>query len=198
VSDTSPIIDWSTAPQQMREAFERQRQQLEEANTNLAELPQTQREIVMLRAGVDENHPAAETFMAGYSGKLELDDVREAWAKIAGTPAPTPNTPPVNADGSDPNVVAQLQALEAQRQQLSQGGTPPGDEPTPDPQEEMKETFMDARKRGRNRETSMAQGLDVLFTRAAEGDERVASAGAPGVSPSVQSVQKYRERQDYP
>jgi len=199
LSDTSePIaIDWATAPQQFREAFERQRQQLDQANQGLSSFEQTQRENVMLRAGVDMSHPAAEIFTNGYSGKLELDDVKEAWAKIAGTPAPTAETPPVNADGSDPNVVAALADLEKQRNQLGSGGTPPGEEPSVDPQSEMIQGFHADRQRGRTREQAMDLGLDRLFGRAAEGDERVVSTGASGISAAQQSVQKWRQREGF-
>lgn len=195
MTDTSePKIDWSTAPQQMREAFERTRQQLDQATQSLAELPATQRTIAMLRAGVDESHPAAAVFMRGYDGELEVDAVKAAWTAIAGT-SPTATPPPtVNPDGSDPAVEDQLRDLANQQNQLGNNGVPAGDEPTVDPQTEMIQGFHEDRKRGLNRPQAMARGLDKLFTRAAEGDERIVSTGGRGVSAAEQSVQKWRQK----
>jgi hypothetical protein len=198
LSETSePTIDWATAPQQFREAFERNQQTLQQERDRAARADQLERENAMLRAGVDPNHPAAEVFTNGYTGKLDVEDVKEAWAKIAGQPAPTPETPPVNADGSDPNVVAALSDLQANRNQLGNQGVIPGDEPTADPQTEMIQGFHADQKRGRTREQAMHLGIDRLFTRAAEGDERVVSNGSSGASAAQQSVQKWREKQGF-
>lgn len=197
MTDTSePTIDWATAPQQFREAFERNQQTLQAERERGARADQLERENAMLRAGVDPNHPAAEIFTAGYTGKLDIDDVKAAWASITGA-TPAAGAPPVNPDGSDPAVVAQLQDLQNQQQQLGTNGVPTGEEPSADPQEEMKQTFIELRGKGRNREQAFHQALDVLGQRAAEGDERVASAGAPGVSAAQQSVQKWREKQGF-
>lgn len=199
MTDTSePTIDWATAPAHFRAAFEAQAQRLAEQETRVANLDRTERENAMLRAGVDLEHPAAAIFVAGYTGKLDVDDVKAAWAPFAGsTPPPAAETPPVNPDGSDPAVVAQLADLQNQRDRLGSGGTPVGEEPTADPQTEMIQDFHERRARGRNRDQAMAMGLDGLFARAAEGDPRVASSGAPGITAAQQSVRNWREKQEF-
>lgn len=81
-----------------------------------------------------------------------------------------------NADGSDPNVVAQLTDLQNERSRLGTGATAPGQEPAVHPQTAMLQEFHAVRAQGATREDSIAAGFESLFGAAASGDERVASA----------------------
>lgn len=202
MTDTSsePTIDWSTAPEQLRAAYERTRQQLEAAQAGSTEVPVLQRENAMLRAGIDMDHPAAPYFVQGYTGKLDADDIKAEWEKIApatqganppGQPPATPPAPPANEDGSDPAVVAQLQDLQHQRQQLGTGGVTPGDEPSPDPQDQMLQDFQARRAAGRTRAQAEAEGYDDLIGMAVAGDQRVVSDSA------VEATRKWRQRNGY-
>lgn len=195
MTDTSPTLDWATAPDQFRGAFENTKTQLEQAQQDAARADQLARENAMLKAGVDMSHPAAATFVAGYSGPLEVDDVKAAWEPIGGTPPPTPppttTAPPTNDDGSDPIVVAQLNDLQAQRNQLSNGGTAPGEEPTVDPQTGMIQRFHHGLSKGHTRERATNDGLAVLFEAAANGDPRVTSDSPEG------SVRNWRQKNEF-
>lgn len=195
MTDISPTLDWATAPDQFRSSFDNVKAQLEQAQQEAARADQLERQNAMLLAGVDMSHPAAATFVAGYSGPLEVDDVKAAWAPIGGTPPPTPppttTAPPTNDDGSDPDVVAQQSALQAQRNQLSNGGTAPGDEPTADPQTAMIQRFQHGLSKGHPRDRAMNDGIAVLFEAAANGDPRVTSDSPEG------SVRNWRQKNEF-
>lgn len=197
---SEPVIDWSTAPDQLRAAFERTQQQLQEAQASGSELEDLRRQNAMLMAGVDMTHPTAPYFMKGYDGELKVDDIKAEWEKIAGTqastqganppgqPPATPPAPPANEDGSDPTVVAQLQDLQHQRQQLGTGGVAPGEEPSPDPQDKMLADYHVNRARGLNRNQSAALAIDGLIGAAVAGDPRVVSDSA------VSATEKWRAK----
>lgn len=193
MTDTSePTLNWDTAPAQFREAFNRSKAEAAEGlGTVTAERDALQRQVAMLSAGVDMGHPAAEYFAAGYSGDLKVDDIKAAWDKIAGTPsAEPPATPQVNEDGTNVAVAQQLADLQAQRDQLGQG-TPPGEEPSVDPQTAMIQDFHERQKQGRNREQAMNLALDGLIEKAVAGDSRVTATDPQG------SVRNWRAKQGF-
>ena len=194
MTDTSPTLSWGDAPDQFRAAHERQQQELEQAQADAARADVLVRENAMLKAGVDMAHPAAEYFSAGYSGKLEVDDVKAAWEKVAGPaqpPATPPQAPPANDDGSNPDTVARLADLQRQRDQLGQGGVAPGEEPSPDPQTAMLQNNQHLKQMGRNREQAMNLSLDGLIETAVAGDQRVVSTNPQD------SVRKWREKNGF-
>lgn len=185
MTTSEPTLNWADAPGHFREAHERQRAELEQARQAGPALEAAQREIAMLRAGIDTTHPGYEMFAEKYSGKNDPAAIQEAWGAIFGaTPPPTaPATegtppeepPPANADGSNPEVVEQLTNLQNERNNLGTGATAPGEEPTLDPQTDGLATFHARRAAGANREQAMGSGLAKIFTAAAEGDARVVS-----------------------
>lgn len=199
---SEPTLNWSDAPGHFREAHDRLRAELEETKKAAPALEAAQREIAMLRAGVDTSHPGYEMFSANYSGKNEPGAIQEAWTSIFGAatppapPAPeaqppAETAPPANPDGSDPALVAQLTDLQNQRGVLGTGATAPGEEPSIDPQVDMLKTFHAARKSGSNMEQAQAAGFAKVFTAAAEGDARVVSQDA------VEARQKWLQRNGY-
>jgi len=191
------LLNWADAPGQFRAAFDAQRNELDQARQQANANDTLTRENAMLRAGIDLDHPAASYFTAGYSGKLEVDDIKAEWEKIAGPPPGTPATPPavpgppVNADGSDPAVVAQLQDLQNQRNQLGNGAVAPGEEPTPDPQDLMIQEFHADRAAGRTRAQAEVLGYDRMVERAVAGDQRLVSNSA------TEATAKWRARNGF-
>lgn len=186
---SEPILNWQDAPGQFRAAFDAQRNELDQARQQASANETLARENAMLHAGIDFEHPAASYFVAGYNGKLEVDDIKAEWEKIAGPPPGVPAAPPaapgapaVNADGSDPAAVAQLQDLQNQRNQLGNGAVAPGEEPTPDPQDLMVQEFHADRAAGRTRAQAEVLGYDRMVERAVAGDQRLVSSSASEAS----------------
>lgn len=179
-----PTIDWTTAPEQLRTAHDKARKDAGQAREELAT---AQREIALLRAGVDAEHPAYSYFNAGYKGELSTDDIQAEWAKITGgqqqTPPPAGEQPPagqpqgqqLTPDGLTAEQAAQLQALQQARGTFNAGGAvAPGQEPSPDPMETALATFHQARTQGSNQEQAMRQAFQVMFDAAVAGDGRIA------------------------
>lgn len=168
-----PTIDWSTAPGQLRDAHDAARKDAQAAR---GERDALQREVAMLRAGVDSEHPAYSYFNAGYKGELAPDDIKAEWAKITGNQTTTPPAEgQAPAQPSVPTEVAdQLQALQDARSKLTGGATAPGTEPTPDPMDTALTTFHEARKGGDNQQQAMRKAFQVMFNAAAAGDQRIA------------------------
>lgn len=182
-NQTPPTLNWESAPQQFREAHARTADELKKARDEAASTETLKREIAMLKAGVDSQHPAFTYFNAGYSGNLAPEDIRAEWTKITGaTQAPQAppeqgqQQPPAEAvdDGSDPAAAQAAADLQAVRDQLG-AGVPPGEEPSPDPNTEMMSVFHAAQAAGDNRLTAQRKGLQVLMNAAVEGDPRVVS-----------------------
>lgn len=178
-SESPPVIDWETAPAQLRDAH---RAATQEAQTRAQERDALAREVAMLRAGVDSEHPAFSYFNAGYQGELTPDDIKAEWAKITGNQPPPGQQPPVGQEpppqnyGNQrvPEIEDQLRQLQEERAKLYSGATAPGQEPTPDPMDTALTTFHEARKTGDNQQVAMRKAFQVIFDAAAAGDGRIA------------------------
>jgi hypothetical protein len=172
--EPAPVINWEGAPDQLRSAHDAAKTEAREAQAQRDNLA---REVAMLRAGVDSEHPAFSYFNAGYQGELTPEDIKAEWAKITGN-QPTTSQPagetPTPTPGQPPSIEDQMRQLQEERQKLYSGATAPGQEPTPDPMDAALATFHDARKTGDNQQAAMRKAFQVIFDAAAAGDGRVA------------------------
>jgi hypothetical protein len=163
--------------QQIREALKRERARRVELETQVPDLNVLKKENTMLRAGIDTTSALGELFSKAYEGELEVDAVKDAWAKIA--PAPRGSEPPseqMPTPGPNPGDAEDQRRAAAEAQALHSEATPPGEEPeTPLGMAMMNAAFAQqggvrARPTGGMSDRSMEAGLNVLFERVAKGD----------------------------
>jgi hypothetical protein len=164
MSDPTP-----QTPQQLREAADR-------AEALRQENAAKDREIAMLRAGVDDSSPIGKMFVKGYDGEVDPEKIRAAWAEVAPpATAPTPETPapePTPVQPADGPTEAEAAAAAA-RSALAAGSTPPGEEPQPDPWAKGFAERQEVLARGGTVDAADARVWDNVFNAAAVGDERV-------------------------
>lgn len=183
-SEPEPALDWETAPDQFREAHRNATEQLNRLKEESASAAQIRRENVMLKAGIDPTHPFYPIFSTGYTGKEDVDSVKEEWGRITGNATPPhqegqeggPPPAPGSTEGLTPEQEAQARALEEARGRLQTGATAPGEEPTPHPADAAKAAADKQRELGRSRGQQSATYLDSLFQAAAAGDPRITSS----------------------
>lgn len=178
-SEPTPQLSWDSAPDQFRSAHDKLRNDHQAVISDRAKL---EREVAMLRAGVDSNHPAFSYFNAGYEGKLTTDDIQAEWTKIVGatqqpTEPPAGEQPPSD-DGTDPAAAEAMRQLQEERSKLRADATAPGEEPSPDPEAEMLAVYHRNRADGRPNVDAQRAGLQVAFDAAAAGDPRIVSDSA--------------------
>lgn len=158
---------------QVRDALKREKKAREAAEATAAESANDKRENVMLRAGIDLDTPLGQLFADGYKGELDKEAIKAAWGVLGVTPSnETPTADPnANDDGSSAEEIARQQREAA----LSNGGTQPGTEPTPDPYIDALQRYHDS---GGNQQTeAQVAGIQAIFDAAAKGDARVAVPG---------------------
>jgi hypothetical protein len=154
-------------PAQLREYADRQKVAAEAATAELETLRAENRTNALLAAGVNPDSPVGAMFSKAYDGDLKVDAIKEEWLKVAPAPTAAAAAPP--DDG--PSEAEKAQA--AQRSQLTTGGQPPGEEPTPHPNVAAKAAFDKARGEGKSVETAQRDYVQVIMNAAAAGDERV-------------------------
>jgi hypothetical protein len=157
------------SPAQLREFAERQKAAAEQAAVELEALRAENRTNALLAAGVDTGSPLGEMFADAYKGELKVDAIKEQWLKVA--PPAAPATPPVVDDG--PSEAERVQA--EQRNALTTGGQPPGEEPTPHPNAAAMANWNKVRNEGGSRETADREYIQTIMNAAAAGDERILS-----------------------
>ena len=181
MSNPEPVLNWADSPESFRTAHEQTKAKLAETEGRLAEVDQLKRQNAFLRAGLDPEHPGYSFFDAGYTGKLETEDIRSTWNTTFGDtskpPAADQEQPP-DPDGSDPEVAAQLSQLQQDRAKLTTDGTPPGEEPSPDPQQDAIAIFQRRQAEGATRDQAPAAAFTRIFEAANAGDERIVSHSA--------------------
>jgi hypothetical protein len=145
----------------------------------------------MLKAGVNMDHPAAAYFVDGYKGKLDLDDIKAEWTKLAPQSGETPPPPgdgqptgeQPTGDGNETpppgdGPTEEEQQLQERLAALRSGSTPPGGEPTPDPMDDAIHGYVEDRKQGLTQVRAQKNAFQKIFNAAAAGDERVVSNSA--------------------
>jgi hypothetical protein len=187
-SDNDPQLDWATAPQQFREAHQRQQQRMQELEDQARQAEVTARENAMLRAGVDMDHPAAAYFVDGYKGELDAEAIQKEWAKLAPPPAApppagdttTPPEPPPAGEPTPPNDGATPTEQQFQQTLSNLHGetTPPGGEPTPDPWTDALKGFHESKKQGGTTVQAQRGAFQKIINAAIAGDQRVVSSSA--------------------
>lgn len=192
-SEPTTQLSWDTAPDQFRSAHDKLRN---DHQAVISERGKLEREVAMLRAGVDSTHPAFSYFNAGYEGKLITDDIKAEWAKIVGvtqqpTEPPAGEQPPPADDGTDPAAAEAMRRLQEERGKLRADAVAPGEEPTPDPEAEMLAVYHRSRAEGRPNVEAQRAGLQVAFDAAAAGDPRIVSDSA------TEAVAKWRRKHGY-
>jgi len=135
-----------------------------------------ERELAMMRAGLDLSTPAAQFFAQHYSGELDADAVRAEAARLGlivstDTPAPTPTPEPVTEQP--------VTTLTDVRDLISTGatgdtGAPPPARPVREVAREEAEAMM---KQGASTEDAQAAFFRRLAHAASEGDRTVIIPG---------------------
>lgn len=166
MSDASTTPDEST-PEGLRDYANRMKADAEAAAARVAELEASNRRNTFLAAGVDLDSPVGKLLDTAYSGDVEVEAVKAAWAEVA--PQSAPVTPEPTDDGPTPEELANQQARTA----LTTGGTPPGQEPTVEPWQGALSGFQGDREKGVPVDTAQANALSKVFQAAYDGDERV-------------------------
>lgn len=165
MSDPTPEPE-AQGPKELREFAERQKAEAEAARTEADTLRAQNRSLTFQAAGVSADSPLGAMFDKAYDGELTVDAVKAAWSEVA-PPSAAPAAPA--DDGPTPEELAN----QAARQALSTGGTPPGQEPSPDPWTDAQAGYRADRERGVRVETAQRNVLQKIVNAAAAGDERV-------------------------
>lgn len=161
-------------PAGLRAALDRSRTRAQELETQLASTAALQREVAMLKAGIDLESPTGKLFVRAYDGPLDdIEKVKEAWAEVSPAVPPIQGEPageaPPSNDGATP------EELEQQRRRAAVRGdaVPPGAEPSPDPWDQAYAVFHEEQRKGRRRADAGAAALTGVIQAALAGDERV-------------------------
>lgn len=153
-------------PKELREFAQRQEAAASEAKAEAEALRTQNRALTFQAAGVAADTPLGAMFDKAYDGDLTVDAVKSAWSELAPSSAPAAQTVD---DGPTPEELASAQA----RQALTTGGTPPGDEPTPDPWPSAIAGFKEDRANGVRVERAQQNAFQKVIDAAADGDPRV-------------------------
>lgn len=154
------------SPPELREHAKRQETAAAEARAEAESLREKNRSLALQVAGVDVESPVGKLFVKANPELTEVDDIKAAWAEVA--PQGGAPTPPAD-DGPTPEELEHAAA----RASLNTGGTPPGDEPTPDVWPNAIAGFQADRAAGVRVERAQQNALQKVVDAAAAGDERV-------------------------
>lgn len=165
-ASTTPAPDEATGPKELRDFAERQKAEAETARAEADALRTENRRLVFQAAGVDLDSRVGQMFDETYKGDLTVDAVKTDWAEVA--PQSAPAATPAD-DGPTEAELAHQKASAA----VTTGGTPPGQEPTPEPWPDALAGFRADRERGIRVETAQKNALQKIIDAAAAGDERV-------------------------
>lgn len=166
MSDPSTNEPEAQSPPELREHAKRQEAAAVEARAEADALRAQNRSLTFQAAGVAADTPLGALFDKAYDGDLTVDAVKTAWSELA--PQGAAPAAEVN-DGPTPEELASAQA----RQALTQGGTPPGEEPTPDVWPAAIAGFKEDRANGVRVERAQQNAFQKVIDAAAAGDERV-------------------------
>lgn len=130
------------------------------------------RKLALVEAGVDTKSPVGKLFSQAYSGALEDDAIKAAWAEVA----PSASAPPPPAD-PEPKPPAsdqgQLEETEARRALTAGGaGDHVNEQPDPDPNKAGREEMQQRMANGEGRDVAAGSVFGKLFEAASKGDER--------------------------
>lgn len=139
--------------------------QLREAAKRASKLSAVERELVMLKAGVDVESPLGKMFVKAYEGELTPEKVREAWSQVAPLPPSEPPAPP-----APPLTEAEKELAEATAKLTSEQTVEPT---TPDPKVSSLEAARKALAEGASLEDAGAVLIASRAKAALEGDKRV-------------------------
>lgn len=130
-----------------------------------------ERENVMLKAGVDFDHPASSYFLDGYKGELTTDAIKAEWLKLAGPPA----APAQQGEQQQEELTAeqQEQLKQQQLQQhledevrrgISSAHTDPNAQSVGDPVASGFDAFHEARRNGATFEKAAENVTSAILT----------------------------------
>lgn len=132
-----------------------------------AELRRLEREVAMLKAGVNVASPVGRMFFNHYEGALDVDVVRSEWHAVSPPPPPVdPYLMPEPVWGDD-----ELRSTEM-RSRLA-AGSPADQAPTPDPRDGAMDRGKAVLERGGTRDDALAETFQALVEAAMDGDQRV-------------------------
>jgi hypothetical protein len=165
---SEPEINDSTPIDQVRAWGQRN---AERANANAeaaGRVPRLERENALLRAGGNPDSRVGRLLLG--DDDVDWSDraaVTAAWTEVS--PPPATPAPPADTEPPDAEAIARQQ----RRDDLANGNTPPGEEPSPHPWTEASGIFHEAQRKGRNRDRASAPALDHVLQAAVAGDKRV-------------------------
>lgn len=142
-----------------------------EAKAQAAELVKVQRELALVKAGIDTDSALGKMFARSYDGEMSADAVKAAWTEIAPAPA-TPTTDEPAFTTPDPDLSSDATST-AERTALANGGANPDIAPKPDPRVTGEAAFKAAVDAGGTEASALAGFFDTLVGAAIEGDKRV-------------------------
>lgn len=157
----------------------RERERREAAEARAADADALRRELAFAKAGVPDETPLGKLFMTGYSGELDTEAVKAAWAEVAPTPVDPPAgdpTPPPPTDPATGLTEEQQEQLRQSREGLNSDAVPPGSEPTTPLGQGIMNAAFEAQGGARARppqgmgDKALNAGFSHLFERAAKGD----------------------------
>lgn len=171
------MSDQSTpeTPSELREAYERAKNEAAEANAQLAVQGATAKENIFLRAGVDIDTPLGKLFFNGYDGELDVDKVKAYAAEIGATGPKLEDAETIPVDERQQQKV---------RDGLAGEPAPVVTEPETDPWKDGYAAFNDRIARGDTRDRAATEVFDRIIDAATKGDERV-----------IYDPQRWREEQ---
>lgn len=161
-----------------RDRFREMRKAARRSRAADREREQAQRELAMVKAGIDTDTRLGQMFLKTYEGPLDKEAVKAAALEVPGLllePASPP--PPTNADqgASPPPPTPEPQVdpnMTDERDRLHSGGDAPG-QINEDPILLGKKRAEEVLVRGGTEEDAMVANLRTLYEAAAEGDDRV-------------------------
>jgi hypothetical protein len=157
-NDPPANIDWQSAPDQIRTAHERVKDNLDKERTKATGL---QRENTALRAGIDVESPLGQLFVGNYDGDMTPEAMKTAFEALGVTGPSASETPPAPTnDGPTPEELAE----QRNRHLLHGEGTAPGQEPVGELWTgTVFPTFQASLAQGQRREVAFAVAVDKLF-----------------------------------
>lgn len=131
-----------------------------------ADLAATQRELALVKAGIDTDSPVGKMFAKAYDGELNTDAIKAAALEVGAIQTAPEPTPVVLVD---PAEVAQTQ----ERANLAAGAQPSNFDPSAvNPRQQGWENYRNEIQGGATDEIAAAGYLGPLLTAAANGDPR--------------------------
>lgn len=148
------------------------RQAADEGKAAKREAAAAQRELALVKAGIDTDTPLGKMFSTAYDGDLTSDAIKAAAAEVGLVKAPEAPVPPPTPT---PAGVASVDDAQqgSERRNLGAGSEPPAGAVDEDPRTAGLKDFDQAMQDGKRREDASIGWFGRVVSAGASGDERV-------------------------